>query len=140
MPQTELQGLRRCEAIKVDAERRLVFGFALVCTEKGEEYTDLQDEFVPEDVMFDAALDFALNCGIAKEMHGKGEAGDEPVGTYPFVFPLTKAIADALGIVTERTGLLVGARFDEPTFKRFESGELRAFSIGGDGFVVEEEV
>ena len=128
------------EVIKTDSARRLVFGFAIICKDADGEHDDLQDEHVPEDVMFDAGLDFALNSRVAKEMHGKGAAGDEQVGTYPFIFPLTTEIAAALDIQTEKTGLLVAAQFDQPTFDRFESGELTGFSIGGEGLVIEEEI
>lgn len=135
MPAADLNPMTAisCDVVKTDAARRLVFGFAIVCKESGEDYYDLQSQNIPEPVMFDASLDFAQNCGVAKEMHEGGQ-----VGTYPFIFPLTTEIAAALEIVTKRTGLLVAAQFDEERFAKFESGELTSFSIGGSGMVIEE--
>lgn len=123
-----------CETVKVDAGRRLVFGFGIVCKVDGEEYFDLQDEHIPEDVMLDASLDFAKSARVAKEQHD-----GEPVGMYPFIFPLTAEIAKALELETRKTGMLVAAQFDAETFARFESGELTGFSIAGAGMVIEED-
>jgi len=122
-----------CEVVKTDASRRLVFGFAVVCKIDGEDYYDLQDEHIPEDVALDAFLDFAKSARTAKEMHD-----GESVGMHPFIFPLTTDIAAALEIETSKTGVLVGAQFDEERFAKFESGEFTGFSIGGSGFTVEE--
>jgi len=124
----------RCEVVKTDASKRLVFGFAIICKRSGVEFTDLQTQLIPEDVMFDASLGFAKNSRVAKDMHS-----GEPVGSYPFIFPLTTEIAAALEIKTEKTGLLVAGQFNEEVFAKFESGELTSFSIAGNGLVVEEE-
>lgn len=123
-----------CEVIKTDASRRLVFGLAIVCKVDGEDYYDLQDEHIPEDVMLDAALDFAKSARVAKEMH----EGD-PVGMFPFIFPLTTEIAKALEIETAKTGMLVAMQPDVDRFELFEKGDLTGFSVGGRGLVVDEE-
>ena len=52
-------------------------------------------------------------------------------GNVPFAMPLTEEIADAYRFRTTKTGLMVGMRPDPPMFAKFESGELKAFSIGG---------
>lgn len=123
-----------CDVIKTDASRRLVFGLAIVCKVDGEDYYDLQGEHIPEGVMFDAALEFAKSARVAKEMH----AGDQ-VGMFPFIFPLTTEVAEALNITTTKTGMLVAMQADPEQFERFETGELTGFSIGGSGLVVEED-
>lgn len=125
-----------CTVAKLDAERRLVFGFGIVCKIDGEDYYDLQDEHVPESVMLDSALDFIQNSAVAKEQHDPDADG----GMYVFAFPLTTELAKALQITTKKTGLLLGLRATVPVFKRFEAGELTGFSIHGKGRVTLEEI
>lgn len=120
-----------CEVVKTDASRRLVFGYLLVCKVDGEDYRDLDGSTMPEDVMLDAALDWAKSVKPADVMH----AGDD-VGTHPFLFPMTTEIAKAYGIdAPSKTGLLVAQQVDAATFERFESGELKGFSVDGGGTV-----
>lgn len=117
-----------CELVKTDASRRLVFGFAVVCKEDGKPYRDSDGSHIPEGVMFDGALDWAHGVKPADAMHDGKE-----IGSHPFLFPLTTEVAKALGIETKRTGLLVGQQVDLETFKRFESGELKGFSVEASG-------
>lgn len=117
-----------CEVLKVDEQLGLVFGWALVCTEDGQPYVDLQDDHVPEATMLRAAAGFADGARVAKEMHSGGQAG-----TVPFVFPMTADIAKALGLQTRRTGMIVGMRPGPEMLAKFRSGEYRGFSIGGRG-------
>ncbi len=110
----------------VNEELGLVFGFAIICLENGKPYYDRQDEHVPEDVMLKAATDFMINSRVAKEMHD----GDN-IGTVVFAFPLTTEVAGAMGISTKKTGLIVAMRPSEDVLKKFKSGELTGFSVGG---------
>lgn len=121
-----------CEVVKMDASRRLVFGFAVVSKIDGEDYYDRHGDHIPEDEVLNASLAFAKSAAPANVNH-KGP----DVGSHPFVFPLTTEIAKSLGIETSRTGLLIGQQVDPETFAKFESGELRAFSI--EGVAVPEE-
>lgn len=127
------------QVVKLDKKHGIVFGFGIVCKDEDRGgdagYTDLQKQYIPEDVMFDAAVDFSLNSRATDVMHD-----DVEDGIAVFTFPLTTEIAKALGIKTSKTGLLVGMKPSKETFKRFESGELTSFSIGGKGYVVEEEI
>ena len=119
--------LQATSILKVDESLGLVFGFAIVCKEDGEPFFDVQDDHIPEDGMLKAATDFMIHSRVAKEMH----AGDQ-IGDILFAFPLTTEIAAALDIVTKRTGLLIAMKPDSPEMlKRFASGELTGFSIGG---------
>lgn len=114
---------------KVDDSLGIVFGWAIVCTEKGAPYVDLQDDNISEASMLKAAAKFAAGARVAKEMHAGG-----PVGTILFVYPLTAEIAKAHGIQTERTGMLIGMQPDSPeVLAKFKSGEYTGFSIGGTG-------
>jgi len=112
--------------IKFNDELGLVFGFAIVCLEDDKPYYDLQNEHIPENVMLKSATNFMENSRVAKEMH----SGDD-IGTVVFAFPLTTEIANALGILTTKTGLLVAMRPNEGVLSKFKNKELTGFSIGG---------
>lgn len=115
------------EITKVDDELGLVLGWGIICKKDGDEYFDLQDDSVTEEAMLEAAVDFMEHSRVAKEMHRGG-----PRGTVVFAFPMTTEIAKAFGFDTGgTTGLLIGMRPDARMLKRFKSGELTGFSIGG---------
>jgi|ERR1043166_1707923 hypothetical protein len=127
--------------IKVDSNLGLVVGWAICCKKDGEDYYDLNrdvggervPEHIPEESMLHASFDFMQNSRLAKEMHvGDGK------GTVVFAFPLTTEIAKAMGISTRITGLMIGMKPDPELFKKFASGEMRGFSIGGKRLSVEE--
>lgn len=120
------------DVIKVDSSLGLVFGWAVICKEDNVDYYDVQGDHIPEDSMLDASADFMLHSRIAKEMH----TGDEQ-GTVMFAFPLTTEIAKAFGIVTKKTGLMIGMKPNAEMLAKFVSGELKGFSIGGNRIVDE---
>jgi hypothetical protein len=112
---------------KVDETLGLVFGFAVVCKLAGEDYYDLAGDHIPEKAMMKAAMRFMERDRVAKEQH----AGD-PIGTIVFAYPLTEEVAKMLDIETKQTGLLIAMKPSDPEMlKRFASGELTGFSIGG---------
>lgn len=122
------------EFVKADDALGLVFGWAIVCKEFGEEYFDLHGDHIPEDAMLKAATDFMKNSQVAKEMH----AGDA-IGQILFAFPLTEDIAKAFGLQTHKTGLMIAMKpAGEGVLEKFRSGEYTGFSIGG--FRHEDEV
>ena len=122
----------RVEVAKTDTEHGLVFGYAIVCTEDGEPYIDKQDDYIPEDSMLEASVDFMLHSRDAGEGHDRTEDGQVVVkGTILFAFPMTADIAKALDIKVRKTGLIIAAKPDADTLAKFESGELTGFSIGG---------
>lgn len=123
----------RVEISKVSDELGLVLGFGMICKVDGEDYFDTQGDNIPEASMLEAATDFMLASGEAREMH----AGDS-IGQVVFAFPLTTEIAKAFGLTTKRTGLMVGMRPTPEVFAKFKSGEYTGFSIGGKR--IEEEV
>ncbi|MEE8609007.1 MAG: XkdF-like putative serine protease domain-containing protein [Nitrospiraceae bacterium] len=116
----------RAEVLKVDAALGLVMGYAIVCEEHGKPYFDLQGDHIPEESMLKAALDFMENSQTAKEMHS-----GEQAGTIVFAWPMTKDIAKAFGISTDKTGLMIAMRPDQGMLEKFQLGELTGFSIGG---------
>lgn len=129
--------------LKVSDELGLIFGFAMICKVEGEDYFDLGEvdsdgirvcDYIPEDVMLEAALDFMQNSRVAGVMHKSAKRE----GDIVFAFPLTSEIAAALDITTKRTGLLVAMKPDsQETLDKARSGEYRGFSIGG--YRIEDE-
>ncbi len=124
----------RADVVKVDASLGLVMGYAIVCTEDGEPYFDMQGDHIPENSMLKAALDFMENSQVAKEMHG-----DEQVGTVVFAWPMTRDIAKAFDVEVSKTGLMIAIRPEnKEMLEKFQIGELTGFSIGGTR--IEDEI
>lgn len=117
---------------KVDESLGLVFGWGIVCTEKGEPYFDTQGDHIPESAMVEAVSDFMLKSRIAGEMHARD--GDAVVqdGAVVFSFPLTEEIAKAFEIECDRTGWLVAIKPSAEVLEKFRSGDYTGFSIGGE--------
>lgn len=128
------------EFLKVDEELGLVFGFAIVCKNDGEDYFDLHGHNIPEYAMLKAATDFMLNSRMAVDMHER-DADKNPIadGTVVFAYPLTSEVAKALNIQTEQTGLLIAMKSSPEVLAKFKDGTYTGFSIGGK-FVTTVEV
>jgi hypothetical protein len=116
----ETQQLRKASVAKVDTGLGLVFGWGIVCTEKGEDHFDTQGDHIPEDVMVEATSDFMENARVAKDMH----SADEPHGTIVHSFPLT--------------GWMVAMKPSAEILKKYEDGTYTGFSIGGQCAFLEE--
>lgn len=123
------------KAIQVEkvSSEGLVYGFAVVCKQDGQDHYDLQGEHVPEDVMVEGSAEFMSGVRVAKEMH-KGA----PIGTILFAFPLTSELAKSLDIQTRKTGLLVAMRPNDDVLAKFKSGEYKGFSVGGKAIYEEQ--
>ena len=118
--------LKNIKVEKVDETLGLVFGWAIVCTEGGEEYFDLQDESVTEKAMMKGACDFMEAGPVALEMH-EGDVA----GRYVFMFPITDDTKKAFGIECDRTGLMVALKPSAECMGKFADGTYTGFSIGG---------
>lgn len=123
----------KAAVVKVDQGLGLVFGWGIVCTEKGEDHYDLQGDHIPETVMVESTSDFMLKAREAHDMH-RGEKH----GTIVHSFPLTTDIAEKMGITTEKTGWMVAMKPCAAVLAKYVSGEYRGFSIGGGCAYVEE--
>ena len=116
----------KVDIVKAHEELGMLFGFAIICNQDGVPYYDLQGDHVPEDAMLRAAMDFMADYRYAYESHVYG------VGTVVFAWPLTADIAEATGITTNKTGLLVGIKVDNwDIMDKFREGIYTGFSIGG---------
>lgn len=121
------------EVLKVDDELGIVFGWGIVCTEKGEKYFDLQGDHITEDAMLKATSDFMFDLRSAGEMHAKDKNGDAVhAGVIVHSMPLTKELAKAFGIEVQKTGWLIGMKPDADMLEKFKDGTYKGFSIGGE--------
>ena len=118
---------KSADILKLDTERRIVWGWASVSTIKGEIVTDLQGDRMAPAVMSKMADGFMRSVRTAKAMHD----GDG-VGEVIHSFPLTKELADAFDIQTDREGWITGTyiKSDEEWAKVLK-GEYKGLSIGG---------
>ena len=107
------------------AELGVAAGWAIICTEDGKPYFDLQGDHITEEAMLEAAVEFMEKSQVMGAGHEKLGVGQS------WVFPVTTGIAKLLGIETKRTGLLVMAKPDDETLKAIDAGEYTGFSIGG---------
>lgn len=124
---SELFAFEKGTALEADESLGLVFGWGIVCTEKGEDHFDLQGDHISDVVMLKGVTDFMKHARVAKDMHT-----GEQIGMIVHSFPLTKHIAEAYGIVTEKTGWLVAfAPDDVEILKMYSDGRRTGFSIGG---------
>lgn len=127
---------------KFDESLGLVFGWAIICKQNGEDYYDLNvdrhtgervPEHIPEDAMLKAAADFMANSRAGNEMH---EGPD--IGSYVFAWPMTSEIAKAMGIETPNTGLMIAYKATPEILAKFKDGTYTGFSIEGRRVRIEE--
>lgn len=139
--------------MKVDETHGLVFGWAIVCKKRNaegqlEDYYDLNVDVdgvhkgkrVPEHITEDAVLKaFAEAADSGMSMVGNVMHKGDDTGHFPGLFPMTEEIAKALGIDTDRTGLLVCYKPEAEVLAKFKNGTFTGFSIEG-GRVEHEEL
>ncbi len=117
----------------------IVFGYALASSVDGGKsaHVDLQNDAVlGGDELIKVAAEFAESGAYSDVMHAGGSTG--PVGEGAdgrvlFMLPLTDEVKKALKLHGDIEGLAIGMKPSEEAFKRYESGELNAFSIAGTG-------
>ena len=120
------------EVLKVDEELGIVFGWGIICTEKGENYFDTQGDHIPDKAMLKATSEFMYEIRAAGEMHARHANGDAVhKGIIVHSMPLTKELAESFGITTEKTGWLIGMKPDSDMLDKFRDGTYKGFSIGG---------
>ena len=111
-----------------DGELGLIFGWAIISTENGKPYYDTQGDYIPDDSMLRAAAEFMESKRTMKVMHN-----GKKVGTVVFAWPVTQEIAQAMGLKTKCTGLMVAVKPDSPrVLERFKNKQYTGFSIGGN--------
>lgn len=126
--------------VRKDVARQVVYGWLYVCKDdQGKTVIDHSGEFVRPETLEKAMENFVLECRTAAEMHmttdGTKSGPPSQVGRLVAAITMTDEIKLAMGIdpaVYKRVGAFVGFKIDnEGTWKRVQSGELRAFSFRG---------
>jgi cation transport regulator ChaB len=115
--------------IKVDDEKRIVWGWASVATVDNEPVVDLHGDIITAQEITSAADEFMMYKRTAKAMHeGAG------IGFVLHSFPYTHELGKALGFTSNREGWVIAMKvLDEDHWRRVKSGEFKGFSIGGKG-------
>lgn len=122
----------RFEVMKVDEDRRLVFGWASVAvTKDGQTVVDTQGDMIAPDVLEATAYRYVLEDGDANAMHGVDRIG-RPVESFVVTAEKLKKMglkSDALPL-----GWWLGVYVEDDTaWNQVKTGEFRAFSIEGTG-------
>jgi len=116
--------------VKVDEERRLVFGWASVAIRKdGTNIVDSQGDMIDPEELETAAYSFVLKLGDANEMHEP-----EPVGRTVESLVITPQKLEKMGLPPDSLpqGWWVGFYVSsDEAWSRVKKGDLRAFSIEG---------
>jgi hypothetical protein len=115
--------------VKVQKSTRMVYGWASVVTKDGADVEDLQKDVMDIGNLRETVHTFIREERVGKTMHD-GPQTAEVLDSFVFDAEVQKA----LGVDFGCEGWLVGYYVtDDDVWKRVESGELAAFSIGGDG-------
>lgn len=111
---------------KYDDEHRIAYGWAIVSTEGGKPYFDLQGDHIPMDVVVKASIDFMKSSRASDDMHREVKTGD-----VIYCAPVTKGmLVDPTA--PDREGLWIGVQIhDDAVYKATKSGARGGFSIGG---------
>jgi hypothetical protein len=122
------------EIFRVDNEQRIVWGWASVTKVGGDYVVDRHGHVITSDTMTKAATAF-----MEKSLRAaKTEHYGDPVGAVVHSLPMTQEIAKALGITCEREGWIIGMKiYDDGVWQMVKTGEFPAFSIGGQGALME---
>ena len=138
----------QAQILKADTSLGLIFGFAMICKVRQDDGTfaefwdgDKPNDHFPEQGMLEASTEFAKSKRVACSMHAR-DANQQPVpdGGVVHHFPLTEAIAKALGIDTPYTGLLIALAPDNPeSLEKAADGTYTGFSIGGEVIEADDE-
>lgn len=123
------------KVLKSDLEQRIVWGWASVATEQGKPVYDAHGDHISMDEIVFATNEFMKGPRTLKKQHSGGA-----IGQVLHSLPLTKELAKALEIDTEKEGWITGSYIsDDESWEKAKSGELPALSIGGKGRRIEEE-
>lgn len=113
---------------KINDELGVVFSWSAVSYVDGQPYVDFHGDWIPEDALIEAHLNFAEKSRAMKVDHS-----GKQLGTVPFVFPLVTDVKKELGISSSYSGAVVGMKpYEKATLNRFRAGgDLRGVSMGG---------
>lgn len=119
--------------VKTDKRLGIAVGWAVVSTVNGARYFDRQGDWISDEVAAEAFAKFAEGDRVMKLDHS-GSAR----GKVLWIFPLDRSTQDALGLVSNQTGVIIGVKPDDPAILDRFGEDLHGFSIGGRGQIEEE--
>lgn len=118
----------RAGIVKADATRRMVYGWASVTKVAGQDVEDRQGDVMDTENLRKTVHAFMADR-VGKTMHSGGQTG-----VIADSIVLDAVVQQALGVDLGMEGWFVGYHVtSDDVWKRVESGELQAFSIGGLG-------
>ena len=113
---------------KIDAEQRIVWGWAYVSEENGAQVVDHSEEIIKSADAQAMAHGFVEDSRRGGVTHTEGVTGGCVVDSLFF----SREVQAALGIDLKKVGWFIGYRVDDDAaWEGVKSGKYRAFSIGG---------
>lgn len=112
----------------------IVFGWGMVTDIDNEPYFDDDNQHINSSVMIKATSDFMENSRTSNDSHTEND-----IGTVLHSFPVTKEIAESMGIESNISGWMVGVKPTAEILQKFLSGEYTGFSIEGEGIMEDLE-
>lgn len=127
------QSVANAEIVKIDDEKRLVFGWAsIIKDEGGKILLDRQDDFIDsEDELESAAYDYVLKSRDGGEMHVRRGVA-KMVESVVFTEEKQRALGIPVGSMP--TGWWIGFKVnDDRVWQQVKKGEYAGFSVHGTG-------
>lgn len=115
-----------CRVTDVDNKLGLVFGWGMVTEIDGQPYFDTDNQHITSDAMVKATSGFMEGQRISNDSHTSSD-----IGTVIHSFPLSKDIAESMGVQSRLSGWMVAVKVSDEILKKFESGEYTGFSVEG---------
>ena len=110
----------------VNDELGLVFGWGMITGLNGEDYYDTDNQHISSDMMLKSTTGFMQSLRISNDSHTESD-----IGQVIHSFPLSKEIADSMGITSNINGWMVAVNPTPEIIGKFKSGEYKGFSIEG---------
>lgn len=122
------------EVTEVNESLGIVFGWGMITDVNDQPYYDLDNQHINSDLMVKATSDFMVSDRVSNDSHTTSD-----IGVVVHSFPLSKEIANSMGIFSNISGWMVGVKPTADILAKFVSGEYTGFSIEGSGTLKDEE-
>lgn len=119
----------------VDESLGIVFGWGMITDVNGAPYYDTDNLQISSELMVKATSLFMED----EERLSNDSHSPEDIGKVVHGFPLSKEIAESMGVRSNVHGWMVGVKPTKEILAKFVSGEYTGFSIEGMGEIVDEE-
>lgn len=125
---------------KVDEEQHVVFGWLYVSEEAdGTQVVDHSEQYILAEDLEPAAYDYVLSSRAASYMHEQFYSPGGTVLAACCESVVTTRAKQADWGVTMKVGWWVGYKiYDESLWGLIKTGELKMFSIGGEGMLEDD--